>query len=235
MSGAAKAKIEALAAPRSLLALAADPGALSARGAGRLAGPGQPRLDRAGRGHHHLSRRQRHPRRHHPAGAGAGPRLGGRLVPKRDFAAPDPAARWVAFGVGRGAGLSRNAALARHQAADDLVGADRRQARDARRMGRGPALCRPRHPPAARGISPAVGSDPRRLRARRATAGRSASTIPATAAPTPSTGRRGKASAIRTCNSWAADRLRLAGVKTSLWPPFVQGLVWRYRKADQST
>ena len=40
----------------------------------------------------------------------------------------------------------------------------------------------------------------------------------------------GKASAIRTCNSWAANRLRLAGVKTSLWPPFVQGLVWRYRE-----
>jgi uncharacterized protein (TIGR02117 family) len=41
----------------------------------------------------------------------------------------------------------------------------------------------------------------------------------------------GKASAVRTCNSWAANRLRLAGVKTSLWPPFVQGLVWRYREA----
>jgi hypothetical protein len=40
----------------------------------------------------------------------------------------------------------------------------------------------------------------------------------------------GKASAITTCNSWAASRLRLAGVKTSLWPPFAQGLVWRYRK-----
>ena len=45
----------------------------------------------------------------------------------------------------------------------------------------------------------------------------------------------GKASAVRTCNSWAANRLRLAGVKTSLWPPFVQGLTWRYRKADHST
>ena len=43
----------------------------------------------------------------------------------------------------------------------------------------------------------------------------------------------GKASAIRTCNSWAADRLRLAGVKTSLWPPFVQGLTWRYRKVGR--
>ena len=40
----------------------------------------------------------------------------------------------------------------------------------------------------------------------------------------------GKASAVRTCNSWAASRLRLAGVKTSIWPPFVQGLAWRYRK-----
>jgi len=45
----------------------------------------------------------------------------------------------------------------------------------------------------------------------------------------------GKASAIRTCNSWAANRLRLAGVKTSLWPPFVQGLTWRYRAADHKT
>jgi uncharacterized protein (TIGR02117 family) len=41
---------------------------------------------------------------------------------------------------------------------------------------------------------------------------------------------RGKESALRTCNSWVAGWLRLAGVKTSLWPPFVQGLVWRYRR-----
>jgi uncharacterized protein (TIGR02117 family) len=40
----------------------------------------------------------------------------------------------------------------------------------------------------------------------------------------------GKESMFRTCNSWAAGRLRLAGVKTSLWPPFVQGLTWRYRE-----
>ncbi|MEA3059260.1 MAG: hypothetical protein QOE50_672, partial [Sphingomonadales bacterium] len=40
----------------------------------------------------------------------------------------------------------------------------------------------------------------------------------------------GKESMFRTCNSWAAGRLRLAGVKTSLWPPFVQGLTGRYRK-----
>ena len=46
---------------------------------------------------------------------------------------------------------------------------------------------------------------------------------------------RGKATAIRTCNTWASDRLRLAGVKAGLWTPFAQGLVWRYRPADQST
>ena len=42
----------------------------------------------------------------------------------------------------------------------------------------------------------------------------------------------GKFHALKTCNSWAAGRLRLAGVKTSLWPPFVQGLTWRYRKVS---
>ena len=42
----------------------------------------------------------------------------------------------------------------------------------------------------------------------------------------------GKASAVRTCNSWAAGKLRLAGITTSAWPPFVQGLVWRYRPAE---
>jgi uncharacterized protein (TIGR02117 family) len=41
----------------------------------------------------------------------------------------------------------------------------------------------------------------------------------------------GKANALRTCNAVAAHWLRLAGVKTSLWPPFVNGLTWRYRKA----
>ena len=45
----------------------------------------------------------------------------------------------------------------------------------------------------------------------------------------------GKESAFRTCNSWAARWLRLAGVKTSLWPPFAPGLVWRYRKTDAAT
>ena len=45
----------------------------------------------------------------------------------------------------------------------------------------------------------------------------------------------GKANAIHTCNQWAANSLRLAGVGVPLWSPFAQGLVWRYREADQST
>ena len=40
----------------------------------------------------------------------------------------------------------------------------------------------------------------------------------------------GKASMFKTCNSGIARWLRLAGVRTSLWPPLVQGLVWRYRR-----
>ena len=43
----------------------------------------------------------------------------------------------------------------------------------------------------------------------------------------------GKQSALRTCNTWSARWLRLAGIKTSLWTPFVQGLVWRYRSAER--
>jgi uncharacterized protein (TIGR02117 family) len=40
----------------------------------------------------------------------------------------------------------------------------------------------------------------------------------------------GKANAVRTCNAVVANWLRLAGVETSLWPPFVNGLTWRYRR-----
>ena len=40
----------------------------------------------------------------------------------------------------------------------------------------------------------------------------------------------GKANAIRTCNAVAARWLTLAGVETSVWPPFVNGLTWRYRR-----
>jgi uncharacterized protein (TIGR02117 family) len=42
----------------------------------------------------------------------------------------------------------------------------------------------------------------------------------------------GKANAVRTCNAVVANWLRLSGVKTSVWPPLVTGLTWRYRKAS---
>ena len=45
----------------------------------------------------------------------------------------------------------------------------------------------------------------------------------------------GKANAVRTCNAVAAHWLRLAGVTTSIWPPFADGLTWRYRKMPQRT
>ena len=46
---------------------------------------------------------------------------------------------------------------------------------------------------------------------------------------------RGRADAVNRCNQWVADRLRVAGVETSLWSPFANGLIWRYRKVGQST
>jgi len=47
--------------------------------------------------------------------------------------------------------------------------------------------------------------------------------------------QKGRFSALRSCNTWVADKLRIAGVKTSLWPPFTSGLLWRYRRAAQRT
>lgn len=40
----------------------------------------------------------------------------------------------------------------------------------------------------------------------------------------------GRANAVQTCNAVVANWLRVAGVKTSLWPPFIPGLIWRYRR-----
>lgn len=35
---------------------------------------------------------------------------------------------------------------------------------------------------------------------------------------------------VQTCNQWVAERLRIAGVETSLWSPFSKGIPWRYRE-----
>ena len=63
-------------------------------------------------------------------------------------------------------------------------------------------------------------------------AGRSGSIIAAMDASDAFYRANGKANAIRTCNAVVANWLRLAGVRTSLWPPFVDGLTWRYRKTS---
>jgi len=153
-----------------------------------------------------------------------------RVVPKADFAAPDVAARWVAFGSG-----------------EERVYLETPRWRDIKPRTIWSGLAggnRVMHVEWVADPSYAVREirlrpeEYRRLwQAIRSDFGASLSHI-----SHPGYGRSdtfywatGKASAIRTCNSWAADRLRLAGVKTSLWPPFVQGLTWRYRKSDQST
>ena len=147
------------------------------------------------------------------------------LVPRSHTATAHPEARW-AFARANSASIS-NSALAGHQAQDHRSGVWA-AARDARRMGPRPSYAA-RRSAAPRGyrrllapsaaISPRCGGRPRTSPPRlcccdtfyRAT-GKRAPSAPATA------GR---------------DRLRLAGIKTSLWPPFVQGLTWRYRASER--
>ena len=156
------------------------------------------------------------------------------LVPKRHFAAPSPDARWVAFGSG-----------------EERVYLETPRWRDIRPRTIWSALTggkRVMHVEWVR--DPAYAAREIRLRPheyRRLWAAiRADFELGADGKPrhidAPGYGccdafywATGKASAIRTCNSWAANRLRLAGVETSLWPPFVQGLTWRYREADHKT
>jgi uncharacterized protein (TIGR02117 family) len=156
------------------------------------------------------------------------------LVPQRDFAAADPNARWVAFGSG-----------------EERVYLETPRWRDIRPRTIWSALSGGRRVMHVEWVSdPGYAARVIRLRPeeyRRLWAAiRADFVLDGRGRPhridAPGYGccdafypATGKASAIRTCNSWAADRLRLAGVRTSLWPPFVQGLVWRYRVTDQST
>jgi uncharacterized protein (TIGR02117 family) len=151
------------------------------------------------------------------------------LFPKSDFAAPDPNAQWIAFGAGE-----------RHVYLDTptwgditlstiwhaLAGGERvmhvEWVSDPRYSAREIRL-RPeeyRRLWAAIRAEMVLDSNRRPIRIDHPGYGPSDAFFQA----------RGKASAVATCNTWAAHRLRLAGVETSLWPPFVEGLVWRYRK-----
>ena len=156
------------------------------------------------------------------------------IVPKADFAAPDPAARWVAFGAGE-----EQVYLNTPRWRDIRLGTIWSALAGGRRVMHVEWVSDPRY--AAREIRLRP-EEYRRLWA----AVRADFALDRGGKPRHIDQRgygpadtfywaRDKASAIHTCNSWVAQKLRLAGVKTSLWPPFVQGLVWRYREADQST
>ena len=151
------------------------------------------------------------------------------LVPKRDFAAADPDARWIAFGSGEQRVYLDTPTwwdLTPRTSWAGVVGGKRVM-----------------HVEYVRSPEYAV----RRIRLRPEEYRRLWGAIRADFARGPS-GRpqridhpgygpadafyraTGRANAIRTCNAVVADWLRLAGVETSLWPPFTSGLVWRYRR-----
>jgi uncharacterized protein (TIGR02117 family) len=153
------------------------------------------------------------------------------LLPKSDFAAPDPHARWVAFGSGE-----ERVYLETPRWRDIKPGTIWSALTGGRRVMHVEWVANPDYMDRAIRLRPEeyrrlwaavradfeLDSNGRPKRIARPGYGRSDAFYRAT----------GKASAIRTCNSWAADRLRLAGVKTSVWTPFVQGLVWRYRRVS---
>ena len=152
------------------------------------------------------------------------------LLPKRHFAAPDPDAQWIAFGSG-----------------EERVYLDTPRWRDITPRTIWSALTGGRRVMHVEWVDdPAYAARAIRLRPeeyRRLWAAiRADFQLDENGSPVlidhPGYGRSdafylatGKFNALKTCNTWAAGRLRIAGVETSLWPPFVQGLVWRYRKA----
>ncbi|WP_239016815.1 TIGR02117 family protein [Sphingomonas ginkgonis] len=156
------------------------------------------------------------------------------LLPTRDFADPDPGARWVAFGMG-----------------EKRVYLDTPRWRDLRPRTLWSALAG-----GERVMHVEWVSDPawhaRTIRLRPEEYRRLWAAIRAGFALDPRGRPRridhsgygpadafyrgtGRANALATCNAWTADRLRLAGVRTSLWPPFAQGLTWRYREPSTET
>lgn len=151
------------------------------------------------------------------------------LLPKSDFAAPDPNAHWIAFGAGEQRVYLNTPTwwdLTPRTAWSALTGG--------REVIHAEYVTSPGY--AAREVR-LRSEDYRRLWA----AIRAGFALDANGRPQridhPGYGPSdafyrgaGKANMFRTCNSWLADRLRLAGVKTSLWPPFVDGLLWRYRR-----
>jgi uncharacterized protein (TIGR02117 family) len=154
------------------------------------------------------------------------------LLPKSDFAAADPQARWIAFGAGE-----------RHVYLNTPTWWDLTPRTIWSALSGGPQVIHAQYV-----TSPGYAARQIRLRPaeyRRLWAAiRAGFALDQRGRPVPinSPGygpadafyrAAGKASLLRTCNSWMADRLRLAGVKVSAWPPFAEGLLWRYRRTAQ--
>jgi uncharacterized protein (TIGR02117 family) len=145
------------------------------------------------------------------------------LFPRRDFAAPPSGARWIAFGAGE-----RGIYLDTPRWRDLKPGTALRAIAGGERVMRVEWLADTAHAQREIRLRP---EEYRRLWA----AIRADFTLDERGRPVqidhPGYGpgdafyrSGGKISAIRTCNVWAGDKLRLAGVKTSLWSPSVLGL-----------
>jgi len=157
------------------------------------------------------------------------------FVPKSDFADPDPGARWVAFGSGE-----ERVYLETPRWRDIKPGTIWSAVTGGTRVMHVEYVSSPAYadreirlrPEEYRRLWAAIladfkmGQRGRPMRVDHTGYGRSDAFYWSSA---------GRFNALSTCNTWAANKLRIAGVKTSAWPPFVQGLTWRYRRAGQST
>ena len=152
------------------------------------------------------------------------------LLPVRDFARPDPAALWVAFGMGE-----RRVYLDTPRWRDIKLDTIWEAASGGERVMHVEWVTDPAWHARAIRLRP---EEYRRLW----TAIRAGFRLDARGQPQridhPGYGPAdafylgvGRASLVNTCNTWASDMLRLAGVRASLWSPFPQGLEWHYRKA----
>jgi uncharacterized protein (TIGR02117 family) len=151
------------------------------------------------------------------------------LVPKSDFAAADPQASWIAFGAGE-----------QHVYLNTPTWWDLTPRTIWSALAGGPQVIHAEYVPSPLYAERAIRLRPEEYR-RLWAAIRAGFALDNHGRPVridhPGYGpydafyrAAGRASMIATCNSWAANRLRLAGVKVSVWPPFANGLLWRYRK-----
>ena len=150
------------------------------------------------------------------------------LLPARDFAAAPASPRWFAFGAGERRVYLDTPTwgdLTPHTLWAALTGGERILHVE-RTLDPGPGLRAIRlRPEEYRRLWAAIRSDfdgrPRRI------------VHPGYGPDDAFYESNGRASAVSTCNQWVADKLRLAGVRTSVWTPFAQGLMWRYRPATK--